>query len=543
MSIELYDYHIDFVQTNGAYMKLRKSETHGFSKDDFQELQLKMIQSNTIPRLVPIRFEEKNGETSIFYRVEGLRRLRAIVKEKPMSMQDYYALFINIVQAIQDATNNMLDEDHYVLNEDFIYIGQNYHQVYLTYLPLKEISEKVNMHEKLKKLLLNLAGEVQGIHGGQFKMILSYIKDPGFSLQGLKKLLQDLQTVRPVDEAQGAYESSESGVVTTNEMEEVTITKKVKKLPPLPRKMKIYTVLIGLLLIAASWKLSEGSSSAMMIVSAVLSVIIIAGVVIYLFFWRPGVEPIITEKEVMVKRPKKQVDKKPQQTAANQQQASQTASEQHLTLQDLQLEMDAVKQSEEPVTASAETQQAPAFSKRIEETTTANQQDGVHEAAASSVAVVDKPRTKNTAETAKKPAASFTGNTAVADLEEDVPKASGLRDQTVLLDEGDLLGTTSKQVKNYLIAEADGKKNELEADNIIIGRSPKAAQLVDTGVGVSRSHVELVKLSDTYGVKDLGSKNGTFLNNKRLIPYKIHEMNHDDTVQIGKSIYTYKVQK
>ncbi|MDY0395125.1 DUF6382 domain-containing protein [Virgibacillus halophilus] len=310
MSIELYDYHIDFVQTNGTYMKLRKSETHGFSADDFQELQLKMIQSNTIPRLVPIRFEEKNGESSIFYRVEGLRRLRAIAKEKPMSMQDYYALFINIVQAIQDATNNMLDEDHYVLNEDFIYIGQNYHQVYLTYLPLKEISGKADMHEKLKKLLLNLASEVQGIHGGQFKMILSYIKDPGFSLQGLKKLLQDLQTVRPVDEVQGAYESSETVVDTTNETEEVTITKKVKKLPPLPRKMKIYTVLIGLLLIAASWKLSEGSSSAMMIVSAVLSVIIIAGVITYLFFWRPGVEPIITEKEVTVKRPKKQVHKK-----------------------------------------------------------------------------------------------------------------------------------------------------------------------------------------------------------------------------------------
>ncbi|MDY0395126.1 FHA domain-containing protein [Virgibacillus halophilus] len=169
-----------------------------------------------------------------------------------------------------------------------------------------------------------------------------------------------------------------------------------------------------------------------------------------------------------------------------------------------------MKPTEKPVTASAESQQAPAFSAQVEETAAANRQDGVHEAAASSVTVMEKPRAKDTAVAAKQPGASFTANTTVAEMEGNVPKASGLRDQTVLLDEGELLGTASKHVKNYLIAEADGKENELEADNIIIGRSPKAAQLIDTGVGVSRSHVELVKLSDTYGVKDLGSKNGTF---------------------------------
>lgn len=537
MPIELDDYHIDFVQTNGAYMKLRKSKEHGFTAKDFQDVQLKMIQSNKIPRLVPIRFEEMNGETSIYYRIEGLRRLRAIAKERPMSMQDYYSLFINIVQALQDATNNLLNEDRYVLHEDFIYIGNSYYQVYLTYLPLKDMNSTTTLNESLKKLLLNMASEVQGIHGGQFKMILSYIKDPGFSLVGLKKLLQDLQGKQSVIETESESEPPAAEYGLNNEQEEVTVMKKVKKLPPLPRKMKLYTILFGIILIAISWKLADGGASNMIIVSSILSVIIIVGVITYLFFWRPGVEPIITEKAVTVKRPKRQPAKK---TAPKNPAVSHTAqpdtegTEQTLSNFDFN-----------DIEASEENTVKPSFG----EQQSYKQENEHHQAAVATIPVKKKPQTTHsnyeelvTLNNAQAAPTLTKANETVTDIELDITLASNIRDQTVLLDEEELLAGSSKRVKNYLIAETNGHEEiEITAENIIIGRSEKGAHLVDKAVGISRMHVEFVKLSDTYGVKDLGSKNGTFLNNKRLIPYKIHEMNSGDKVQIGKSIYTYKV--
>src|SRR5699024_11095866 len=126
------------------YLKLLKSQEEGFKPDDFQELQMKMIQSNNIPRLLPMSFEDINNQISVYYKIEGLRQLRPLTKEHPLSMQEYYALFINIIQALQDSNNNMLTDKHFVLNEDFIYIGNGYHDVYLTYLPLKEINEKIS---------------------------------------------------------------------------------------------------------------------------------------------------------------------------------------------------------------------------------------------------------------------------------------------------------------------------------------------------------------------------------------------------------------
>ena len=477
----LDEYHIDFTESNGSYMKLKQSHGAGFSAEDFQELQLKMIQSNNIPRLLPMSFEEVNDQITVFYKIEGLRKLRPFSKERPLTMQEYYSLFINIVQALQDSNNNMLSDQRFILHEDFIFIGNGYHQVYLTYLPLKMVENNKTVNESLKELLLNMASEVQGLNGVQFKMILSYIKDPGFSLQGIKQLLSRLQK----SSQQGPEEDTDRQIDSDNSNEQLTKIKKVRKFPPLSGKYKLYSVLIGVLLLAVVWKFYEVSTNtAMLIVSSVLSVAVIAGVYIYWFIWRPGVEPIITEKEIKVKKKlkkpvePKQIEKRPQ---------------------------------EKELQAAAQVD----YHQIKEEISFANAES------ASAVNVY--------------PEAGATGTDSYG---------SQLNDQTMLLDEKEMLPVqTGKKVNNYLIIDRNGKEEEigLDKDNFIIGRAEKGTDLIEKAVGISRLHVEFIKLSDTYGIKDLGAKNGTYINNEKIIPYKIHELSDEDTIQIGKTTYTYRV--
>lgn len=489
MSNQLYNFYVDYAQSNGSYMKLRKSEAEGFHSTDFQELQLKMIQSNTIPRLVPMNFEEINGECTVMYRIDGLRELRPFAKERPLSMQEYYSLFINIIKALQDSNNYMLEDQQYVLNEDFIYIGSGYHEVYLTYLPLKGIKNKPSMYEDLKKLLLNLAGEVQGLKGAQFKMILSYIKDPGFSLQGLKQLLSQMH------EAQQEEIKDENERLEPKQNEETTVMKKVKKLPPLASKMKLYSILFGLLALAIIWKLYEGFANSIMLgVSTILSLVTIAGLYVYWQVWRPGVEPIITEKEVKVK--KKQSKDKPTQ-------------KQEREIED--------KNSSESEIQTSHSEEAP---EHPDEWELVKQATAQHLENASTLHV----------------------ETPTNNIEVDV--SSNQRDQTMLLDEEELnSGEKRPTLKNYILVEREGEEEriDLEKDNFIIGRADKGTDFVEKGIGISRLHVEFVKLSDTYGLKDLGAKNGTYINDERIIPYKIHELKDEDQIRIGKTNYTYKV--
>ncbi|PAV28975.1 hypothetical protein CIL05_13420 [Virgibacillus profundi] len=491
MSNPLDEYYIDYLESNGAYMKLRKTSDTGFRSDDFQELQLKMIQSNNIPRLLPMSFEEVNDQTTVFYKIEGLRRLRPFSKERPLTMQEYYSLFINIIQALQDSNNNMLSDHRFVLHEDFIFIGNGYHQVYLTYLPLKEAENNKSVYESLKELLLNMASEVQGLNGVQFKMILSYIKDSGFSLQGIKELLSRLQK----SSQQHPEEETDHKIESDNNKEDMIKIKKVRKLPPLSSKYKLYSILFGVLLLAMVWKLYETSTNtAMLIVSSILSVAVIAGVYVYWFVWRPGVEPIITEKEVKVK-------KKPMKQAQSKQvkEANRNGKSEAEELQPVEAIQPAVKESNYQIE---------------EELSFAN---------AESAAAV---------------------NNDYSEVNSSDSYGNQLNDQTMLLDENEMLPQNSgERVNNYLVIEREGIEEniELDTDNFIIGRAEKGTNLCEKGVGISRLHVEFIKLSDTYGIKDLGAKNGTYINNEKIIPYKILELSNEDTIQIGKTIYIYKV--
>lgn len=50
---------------------------------------------------------------------------------------------------------------------------------------------------------------------------------------------------------------------------------------------------------------------------------------------------------------------------------------------------------------------------------------------------------------------------------------------------------------------------------------------------VSRCHAQVVMSNDTYWLTDLNSSNGTFLNDKPIVPRKPYPLSHDDSIRIG----------
>jgi hypothetical protein len=52
--------------------------------------------------------------------------------------------------------------------------------------------------------------------------------------------------------------------------------------------------------------------------------------------------------------------------------------------------------------------------------------------------------------------------------------------------------------------------------------------------GVSRRHAKIHQRGNRFYIEDVGSANGTFLNDKRLTPYLPHPLNTGDRVQLGR---------
>jgi NADPH-dependent 2,4-dienoyl-CoA reductase/sulfur reductase-like enzyme len=75
---------------------------------------------------------------------------------------------------------------------------------------------------------------------------------------------------------------------------------------------------------------------------------------------------------------------------------------------------------------------------------------------------------------------------------------------------------------------------------LTIGRQPNASLLINHHA-VSRCHAEITYADGHYLLRDLGSKNGTFLNDERVEPRSVHILNAHDQIRIG-TVMVYSLQ-
>ena len=501
------------MQKNGQYLVFSSKNQQPLKEEDLSALQVRMIESNHIPRILPIKIEEIDFKVKIQYNITSKRMLRLYTKEQPLSMNEYFSLFINMIRTIEESNVYMLNEENYILKEEFIFIGKDVHDVYLTYLPLQTVNREHDSLAEMKDLLLNVAGEVHGLHGDVYKQLISYSKSSRFSLQGLKEMLSELQGFygvpaynvmnsaapyggQPLNPsyqpnvqvpAQPPHQPETSSKTSAKKSVKHVVRKEKPK--PLNQREMVYLFSAAALFIAIVWKVYEiAPYSTMLIVSSSLSVLI-AGASFGYWIYR------------------KVVPKKVKLKAAVQEETEQPA---------------------------------------LEETAAAAFPYGYTQ---------PQPVTGSPNIPIPKNDYAYTGNPfhnpSTPDYKQFQEKMSEKlqakpgNDETILLgEEGeDEPNVPAQKLKIfYLEVNRNGQKEEImiDQDHFIIGRNEASVHYVEDILGVSRVHLEFVKIDGNFGVKDLGSRNGTKLNGKQIVPYKIYALNEKDQITIGNVTYTFK---
>ncbi|TQS74625.1 FHA domain-containing protein [Ornithinibacillus gellani] len=503
MSINGLQY--DFSYQNGQSIIFSERNGRNLTEDDMHTVQLKMIQSNPIPHLLPLSVEHIDMAAKLHFDITSQQKVIKYFRDNSTTMNDYYQLFLAIVTALEDSSAYMLNQNNFILHTDFVYIGAHTSDVRLAYLPVKEMKRDTTIEEDVKKLLTDLAGEVDGLQANEFKSVLNYMKQSSFSLQGLKKLLLELVSLRSnvnqITSSQGsqqlqdgtgqANDTSTEPQAVAEEVSTTQVTTKQKtkrSLPPLTSRTKVYIWAGALLAIGITWKLYEMNTTQMMLSICIgISVAILAGVFIFMKIWRPGA------KKVIVEQPEKPVTEKqkPKPKQAEPKQKSPTKR--------------------------AQTFDSPVVS----------------------------PQTVNT-----KPEMSFQPEAisvqSIPSTEQDTTLLSEENDDTVLLgDDEAALSMDSEIVAIPLLIKQldDGQEEKIvvSANNFLIGRNAASVNYEEKAIGVSRIHAEIIQIdAASYGIKDLGSKNGSKLNDNVMVPYKIYALNENDKIEIGKANYIFQ---
>lgn len=116
-------------------------------------------------------------------------------------------------------------------------------------------------------------------------------------------------------------------------------------------------------------------------------------------------------------------------------------------------------------------------------------------------------------------------------------------DKTVVLrGDSDTLKTEKQAAKDQLAClivirgTPQGKRFELSKSNMFIGRDP-SADIVLVDQNASRKHAEIIKEGEDVKLRDNGSTNGTFVNDKQI--KEAVTLRKEDMIKVGNTILKY----
>ncbi|PJI07951.1 MULTISPECIES: FHA domain-containing protein [Clostridium] len=94
----------------------------------------------------------------------------------------------------------------------------------------------------------------------------------------------------------------------------------------------------------------------------------------------------------------------------------------------------------------------------------------------------------------------------------------------------------------YLLSNKNGVVEKIFINKNIfkIGRLTGSVDYVSDNRAIGKMHAEIRKMNSEYYVMDLNSKNGTFINNKRLKSSELYKISENDVIKFANSCYTFK---
>ncbi|WP_135550991.1 FHA domain-containing protein [Paenibacillus cymbidii] len=185
----LYGLQVEYVRQVGRYVVVTGEQP--LTEDDLVPLEHKMLQLHAVPRLLPIEFEAIHSELALRYSLSGFRPLAEALRAEPPTLVRAVRLLYTIVTAIADSAMYMLSANRYALHEALLYAGDDLCDVRFVYLPLRQLDGKDDVQNELRRLCRRLIGDApDGAAGGnRLNRLLDYMKSDTFHLEGCKEQL------------------------------------------------------------------------------------------------------------------------------------------------------------------------------------------------------------------------------------------------------------------------------------------------------------------------------------------------------------------
>lgn len=182
----------DFIHNGKAMMTIDK--TGRFVRSELSEVQLQMLMSNVISGHLAMSMKEINQEITFHYDITGKKMLSQTARHEKLSLTGLFQILLQITQTLLTCPQYMLDEQRYVLHEDYIFTTDTLEEakVYLCYIPASLEREAESIPIQLSQMMSRMMPYVKALEGTGIQRILQLCNEGSFQLNNLQELLNEL---------------------------------------------------------------------------------------------------------------------------------------------------------------------------------------------------------------------------------------------------------------------------------------------------------------------------------------------------------------
>ncbi|MBB6633549.1 DUF6382 domain-containing protein [Cohnella thailandensis] len=548
-------YRVRFEQGRGHQMVLEGQPP--LRTEELDRLQLRMLTGmDGIPGVLPIQAEELDGFVSFRYSLKGSRMLSQTFRVERWTMEEALEALAQLAEILEQANEHMLDVDRFLLEDEFIFAGPGRGELSVTYVPAVREFQTIGFAARMERLIIRWMMNVELPDGPVLQKLLRQAASADFSPVDLRKLIRQLMNPTRSDTDASGFSDVRSGKQAAPRVESLFVRREAaaweqrapaslrpvlpdvnpassgeptaKERLPLPNKASISEAqsLSGLLGEEPTrWESSEkGRVENEGKASSRWRTWLLAGAGGFIaLIWRfaylpqPGRRGLILASGATL-------------LAVGAVIFLWNGWGGGKSRRQPEVEEDGGNGSDRDVDGSS-WEAADEFGDRPASDTEPPKSGRFGKAWMPSGAMDAEPfEHVHSSEIAGR------NDQKIKAID---PATTWLRSDpgTMLLSEPE--GSPARREDWFLEWEQDGasRKIRLSGDSLVIGRSKEVSQHVDETPGVSRAHLELLREVDRWQAKDLGSRNGSWLNGVPMAPYEAYPLARGDSLQIASSLY------
>ncbi|GAB6088021.1 DUF6382 domain-containing protein [Alkaliphilus crotonatoxidans] len=172
---------------NGSYLVLRPQEQIIYLH------QIAMLMNSSIPATLPFNHRERDGLHFLYYEITSRQPLKMILNRRKLKQQELLNILLEILQTLLNSSAYLLNYHNYLLDESYIYLTPSL-ELSMVYLPYeREESNTITDLKALVNRLILALDPNETVKDSMLHKILMAINEDQLTIRDFHRLLMKLK--------------------------------------------------------------------------------------------------------------------------------------------------------------------------------------------------------------------------------------------------------------------------------------------------------------------------------------------------------------